>query len=201
MIQRATVFALLFLAFFTGASLFKMLSPSSQNQSNGLASLGIEKITRDSRVGTSNQQVRKGVSKDLWVSREEGEGLHHYIESPVSIIKTVYSENQIHLVEEMLEMRCYFQERIEEREGKLTQSIRYMHSEKGIYQYRGHLFHASNVFLALYRIPGKTLLTNLSAQESYLQGVAEGVTLSLLKGSPHFQAKTFKAQVLPETLL
>lgn len=201
MIKRATLFASLFIVLFTGISLLNILTPlrPPPSESTKLSSVREPSIKNKKKI--LNQQIRKGVSKDFWVSRGNKEGLHHYIESPISILTAIESNNQIELVEDMLEIQCYSQERVEKKEEGFVQNIRYIRSEKGTYRYASNQFDAPTVFLALYRMPGNTLLTHFFPQAPYLQGTAQQVTLSLFKGSPHFEAKTFKANVLTEPFL
>lgn len=145
-----------------------------------------------------NKQMRSGVSKDLWISEKGATRLHHHIESPRSILTAIPHENRIELVEQMIGMKCYFQEKIENEGGEVIQNIRHFQSEEGTYRYTDHYFDAHSVFLALYRLPGETLITNLDTKDAYLKGVAEEVTLSFSEGSPDFHAEKFKAQIRPQ---
>ena len=144
------------------------------------------------------KQMRSGVSKDLWISNSEKGRLHHHIESPRSILIAVPHGNHFKLVEQMIGMKCYFQEKIEEEDGVTTQNIRYLQSGEGTYRYTDHFFDAQSVFFALYRLPGETLTTHLDTKDAYLKGVAEEVSLSFSDGSPNFHAEKFKAQIRPQ---
>ena len=144
------------------------------------------------------KQMRSGVSKDLWISEKGTTRLHHHIESPRSILTAIPHENRIELVEQMMGMKCYFQEKLEDKGDEAIQSIRYLQSEEGTYRYTDHYFDAHSVFLALYRIPGETLTTHLDTKDAYLKGIAEEVTLSFSEGSPNFHAEKFKAQIRPQ---
>lgn len=141
--------------------------------------------------------MRSGVSKDLWVTGHDQKRIHHHIESPRSILTAVQKGSQIELTEQMINMRCFFQEKIEEEEGELRQNIRYLQSSEGVYHYSDHLFDAHSVFLALYTLPGDTLTTTLDPKTAYLRGVADDVSLSFSNGSPNFHAEKFKAQIRP----
>lgn len=144
-----------------------------------------------------NKQMRSGVSKDLWITGHNHQRLHHHIESPRSILTAVQKGSQMELTEQMINMRCYFQEKIEEEEGEVYQNIRYLQSSEGVYHYSDHLFDAHSVFLALYTLPGDTLTTTLDPKMAYLRGVADDVSLSFSDGSPNFHAEKFKAQIRP----
>ena len=197
MIKRATLFAFFLLALFTGGVIFQAFySP------NGIKSIEetlTEDITMPKNEGKyPNKQMRSGVSKDLWISSSEKGRLHHHIESPRSILTAISHGNHIELVEQMIGMKCYFQEKIEEDNGVLTQNIRYLQSAEGTYRYTDHHFDAHSVFLALYRLPGETLSTKLDSNDAYLKGIAEEVSLSFSNGSPNFHAEKFKAQIRPQ---
>ena len=141
--------------------------------------------------------MRSGVSKDLWTSGHDQKRLHHHIESPRSILTAIRKGNQIELTEQMINMRCFLQEKIEGDEGELHQNIRYLQSSEGVYRYSDRLFNAHSVFLALHTIPGDKLTTTLDPKTAYLKGVADDVSLSFSSGSPNFHAEKFKAQIRP----
>ena len=143
----------------------------------------------------SNQHMRSGVSKDLWIADKTGTRLQHHIESPHSVLTVIPHEKRIELVEQMIGMKCYFQEMVEDIEGKAIQNIRYLQSEEGTYRYDNHYFHADGVFLALYRLPGEILPTHLDIKDAYLKGNGEDVTLSFTERSPDFHAEKFKANM------
>ncbi len=144
------------------------------------------------------EQQRFGVSKDLWIQDSEMGRLHHHIESPSSILTVVRNSKQTHLIEQMIDMKCYLQEKVEEEDGTITQQIRYIESKEGIYNYSDHHFDAPSVFLALFRIPGDRLPTKLNSDEAYLLGVGKEVSLSFLNGRPNFHAQKFKAHIRPQ---
>ncbi len=193
MIQKTTIFACIFLVLFTGGVFFRALySPKSINIEETLT----EEITLSQEEKKyPTKQVRKGVSKDLWVNDKEGTRLHHHIESPRSILTAISHGSRIELVEQMIGMECYFQEKLEEES---FQQIRYLRSEEGTYHYTGHFFDAPSVFLALYRLPGKTLPLSLPSDAAYLEGIAEKVSLSFSGASSSFHADKFKAEVSPQ---
>ncbi|QVL58077.1 MAG: hypothetical protein KFB93_03075 [Simkaniaceae bacterium] len=197
MIKRATLFASLFLALFTSGVIFEAFYSSSEVKS--IEETLTEEVSMPKHEEKyPNKQMRSGVSKDLWISDNNHGRLHHHIESPRSILTAIPHENRIELVEQMIGMKCYFQEKIEDEDGKIVQNIRYLQSEEGTYRYTDHYFDAHSVFLALYRVPGETLSTHLNTNDAYLKGVAEEVSLSFSDGSPNFHAEKFKAQIRPQ---
>ncbi len=146
----------------------------------------------------SNTQTRSGVSKDLWISEKGTTRLHHHIESPRSILTAIPRGDRIELIEQMMGLKCYFQERIDDEEGERTQNIRYLQSEEGTYRYIDHHFNAQRVFLALFHLPGESLTTHLDTKDAYLKGIAKEVTLTFSGKAPDFHAEKFKAQVRPQ---
>lgn len=197
MIKRTTIFASLFLALVAGGVIFA--SFCSSNEVKNIEEVLTEEIAMPKQEEKyPNKQMRSGVSKDLWISEKGEKRLHHHIESPRSILTAIPHKNRIELVEQMVGMKCYFQEKIEQENGEMVQTIRYIESEEGTYRYTDHNFDAHSVFLALYRAPGESLTTQLNTKDAYLKGVAEEVTLSLSEGSPNFHAEKFKAQIRPQ---
>lgn len=196
MIKRATLVAFLLLAIFTTGAFFEAFYSTKGGES-------IEQVlTQDVSMPKNeekypNKQMRSGVSKDLWIANRENGRLHHHIESPRSILTAIQKGNQIELTEQMINMRCFFQEKIEEEDGEIRQNIRYLQSSEGTYHYSDQLFDAHSVFLALYNLPGNTLTTTLDPQAAFLRGVADDVSLTFSNGSPNFHAKKFKAQIRP----
>lgn len=194
MIKRATFFAFLILTLFTGGVVFKTFYSPKKMKS-------IEEIlTQDAPMMQSaedylNKQMRSGVSKDLWIVDRDNRRLHHHIESPRSILTAVHKGSKMELTEQMINMRCFFQDKVEEESGVFKQQIRHIQSEEGTYRYSDQKFHAHSVFLALHSIEGETLTTILDPQTAYLKGIADEVTLSFSNGSPHFHAEKFKAHI------
>lgn len=197
MIKRSTLFATFFLALFTGGTLFKAFYSSKQIKSieETLTKKGTPPCHLENHP---NKQMRSKVSKDLWISNHENTRLHHHIESPRSILIAVSHKDHIELVEQMIGMKCYLQEKIERDDGNVVQTVRYIQSKDGTYHYASHHFDASQVFLTLHHIPGETLPTSLDTEDAYFTGVAQEATLSLSKGLPHFYAEKFKGQVRPQ---
>jgi len=197
LIKRATIFASLFLVLFTSGVIFEAFY-SSKDVKSIEETLTEEICMPKHEEKYPNKQMRSGVSKDLWISEKGTTRLHHHIESPRSILTAIPHGNRIELVEQMIGMKCYFQERIDDEEGEVIQNIRYLQSEEGTYRYTDHYFDAHSVFLALYRLPGETLITHLDTKDAYLKGIAEEVSLTFSGGTPDFHAEKFKAQIRPQ---
>lgn len=197
MIRRATFFGFVFLALFIGGVIFETFYSSKGGET-------IEEILTSHHSTPKNEekypskQMRSHVSKDLWITDEEKGRLHHRIECPRSILTAIPAGNKTELVEQMIEMQCFFQEKIEKTEEGTFQHIRFLQSNEGTYHYSSHLFDANAVFLALYEMPGETLVKTLDPKTAFMQGVAGNVTLSLSEGAPNFHAEKFKAHIRPQ---
>ncbi|WP_316356434.1 hypothetical protein [Candidatus Neptunichlamydia sp. REUL1] len=197
MIKRTTIIAFFILVLFTGGVLFQGFY--SFKEGGSIEEMLTQEISMPKHEEKfPNKQMRKGVAKDLWISDKDHVRLHHRIESPRSILTAIPHGNRVELIEQMIGMKCFFQERLEKEEGEPMQQIRYLQSGEGTYRYTDHFFDAHSVFLALYRMPGESLVTHLDADDAYLKGIAEEVSLSFSNGTPNFHAEKFKAQIRPQ---
>ena len=197
MIKRTTIIAFFVLILFTGGVLFQAFY--SFKEGGSIEEMLTQEISMPKHEEKfPNKQMRKSVAKDLWISNKDHVRLHHHIESPRSILTAIPYGNRVELIEQMIGMKCFFQEKLEKEEGEPMQQIRYLQSGEGTYRYTDHFFDAHSVFLALYRMPGESLVTNLDADDAYLKGVAEEVSLSFSNGTPNFHAEKFKAQIRPQ---
>jgi len=188
MFKKATIISFSFLAIFMILSIALIVKGE-----NEAFTPTHETNQERTKKGYPTKQMRTHVTKDIWYT-QEGERLHHYIETPRSILTAYPNEDGIELVEQMQGMKCYCQEKIEENEGEVIQQIRLIESEEGIYYYSNHHFDANRVFIALFRMPGKELQTTLNHENAFLKGVAERVSLSF-DHTTDFQAEKFKAQI------
>jgi len=197
LIKRTTIIAFFLLFLFTGGVLFQAFYSFKEGRS--IEEMLTQEISMPKHEEKfPNKQMRKGVAKDLWISNKDHVRLHHHIESPRSILTAIPHGNRVELIEQMIGMKCFFQEKLEKEEGEPMQQIRYLQSGEGTYRYTDHFFDAHSVFLALYRISGESLVTHLDADDAYLKGIAEEVSLSFSNGTPNFHAEKFKAQIRPQ---
>ena len=72
------------------------------------------------------------------------------------------------------------------------QQIRHFTAREGAYFYQKKNFTASDVSLAIYKIPINASIDN---HKAFLQGTAEEISFSFQKESPLFQATRFKASL------
>lgn len=186
MIKRANAVAYLLTLLLIIGALKYALTPSPSSQTGAL----IETLTSH-----KSQQERIGVSKDLWIANKEGERRHHHITSPHSTLVLVKKGREVELIEEMKEMRCYLQDRVEKRGEEWVQNMRYLEAEEGTYRYSDQLFDAHRLSLAFFELPGQEVRAPLKGEEAYLTGVAKEASFSFKEGVPHIEAGSFKAQV------
>ncbi|NRA89996.1 MAG: hypothetical protein HRU43_02550 [Simkaniaceae bacterium] len=197
MIKKTTLIAFFILTLFTGGVMYQAFYSSKYRES--IEDLLTQEISMpEHEEKYPNKQMRKGVEKDLWIYDNSNARLHHHVESPRSILTAIPHGNRVELIEQMIGMKCYFQEKLEVEDGKQIQQVRYLESGEGTYHYTDHYFDAQSVFLALFRLPGSELSMRTDINEAYLKGVAEKVSLSFSDGSPNFQAEKFKAQIRPQ---
>ena len=193
MLKKTTIISFFLLSLMMGMAFFLVFrDPSS--------SLAIDKILcsapKEKGEIAPTKQMRSGVVKELWIT-EGDKRLHYRIESPRSVLTALPKGNTFELTEQMQGIKCFFQEKIEHAEetGELSQQLRFIESREGTYTYADHRFNAEQVFLALFRLPGDRLETNLDLSTAFLKGVAKEVTLSLSHHGPSFHAKKFKAHI------
>ncbi len=139
------------------------------------------------------RQIRTGVQKDLWIDGGQVR-FHHRVTSPRSILTAEPKGKTFELIEEMQGMTCYFQKRIETGE-KPHQEVQWFQSNQGRYLYASQRFDANQVLLACFKLPGKTLKTDLDFKDAFLRGGARRFSISLKEHPPHFHAENFKAYV------
>lgn len=190
MLKQATISGLILLSLLTGTSLYTILNPYQKTDH--------QRRWNKAEKGNLHptEQIRYEVQKDLWISLET-KRLHHRMTSPRSTLIAHPKGGHFTFIEKMEEMKCYLQERVEEKE-KPTQQIRFIESELGTFCYSNLHFNADLVSLALFRLPGHSLQTQLDSNLAFLQGVAENVSLSFTESSPSFRAEKFKAQINPK---
>ncbi len=197
MLKRITFLATLLLLVISGGTFYSILKPTAKERRVEEILTQEKALPQEGKYPT--KQMRSGVTKDLWIHDPQMGRLHHHIESPRSILTAYTEDKHMHLLEQMIGMKCYLQEKIEKgEEGGIIQQIRYIESEEGTYRYSDHHFEAHSVFLALFRTPGDTLPSKFNLEEAFLQGVAKEVSLSFSEDTPQFHAQKFKAHIRPQ---
>jgi hypothetical protein len=192
MLKKTTIISFFLLFVMMAASFFLVLrAPSSR--------FACDKISHAIPNTAPTKQMRSGVVKEMWITEGERR-LHHRIESPRSILTALPKGNTFELIEQMQGIKCFFQEKIEDVEetGELSQHLRFIESKEGTYIYSKHCFHAEQVFLALFQLPGEHLETKLDLNQAFLKGAAKEITFSLSHHGPSFHAEKFKAHIKPQ---
>lgn len=188
MLRKTTFLSSFFLLTITIGTLLFVLKDAKE----GTPTLKIAKKVQKS----SAEQIRRGITKDMWISNGT-ERLHHRIESPSSILFIHPKGNSYECIEEMCNMKCYLQEKIEWNSSlKMPfQQIRYIESPTGTYNYASQLFSAERAYLAIFSMPGNVLQVNPDLNKAFLKGIAEKVALSFSGNGPQFHSEKFKAYI------
>jgi len=199
MLKRITIFSFALLFIVTGVILYEiLLIPPSEQSSEKILAHETD-LTDKKTYQYPTKQMRSGVLKDIWVS-DGMQRLHHRIESPRSVLTAYPKNNAFELVEQMQGMKCYIQEKIEYgvETGQASQQLRFIESQEGTYYFANQHFDAHQVFLAVFRLSGDILPSQIDLKEAFLQGVADEVTLFFSDHGPNFHAEKFKAHIRPQ---
>jgi len=198
MLKRATITVLLFLLLASAAVVYVTIHPCPAEGDVGATKGGVTQVGEEvtGEEPRTIQQMRNGGSKDFWIHDQHIGRMHHRIESSHSVLTAQEGGKQLHFTEQIFNMKGYIQEKVErDNDMQPVQHVRYIESEEGLYQYFDRHFEAENILLALFRVPGTTLPLELSPDEAFLRGVAEGASLSLAGRTPNFHAQMFRADV------
>lgn len=146
-------------------------------------------------VAKTAQQNRKGVTKEIYLTQESGLQLHYRVQSDSSTLTLKPEGSRFNLIEQLHQMRCWMQEKLENTEKGYTQQLRYLEAEEGIYRYTSQQFLAQTVTLSLYHLPGRILPREKHPGTPFLSGVAQDIRFAVAGKSPQFQAENFKASL------
>lgn len=142
------------------------------------------------------QQNRKGVTKEIYFTQEDGSQLHYRVQSDSSTLTLKPEGSHFNLIEQLHQMRCWMQEKLEGAgQEEATQQVRYLEAEEGIYRYTAGQFLAQSVTLSLYRLPGHILPQERNPGTPFLSGMAQDIRFAVSGKSPQFQAENFKASL------
>jgi hypothetical protein len=105
-------------------------------------------------------------------------------------------KNSVEIVEQLYNVECWSQEKMmPSNNHSPSYQMRVLKAKEGTYKYETQTFEASEATLALYKIPGFSLITNLQNHQAFLKGTAEHVSFAVQSGVPCFQAHQFKASL------
>lgn len=167
----------------------------------------LKKLLECKEIASSNtlpttQQFRYDVCKDIWFAQEDHSRLHYRISSQSSLITLIPVKNKFEMVESLQTIKCWMQDKLFHplESQKPMQQVRYLEANQGTYHYTTQEFHANDVMLSLFHIPGHVLpLQSMDEKQAFLRGMAETVSLILCGGkTPQFQAEKFKATLVKE---
>ena len=153
-----------------------------------------KKITKEP-LSSVIQQVRENVHKDIWYTQDDQTRLQYKIESPFSLLILSPSEGKIEVEEQLLDISCWMQEKIFEKEGELFQSVRFLQAKQGIYHYHQQKFQAENADISFFTYKGQELPLFCSDTPPFLRGRAKKIEISAEGKVPHFQAHEFQANL------
>lgn len=145
---------------------------------------------------SSTNQWRKNSCKDIWITQDQPERLHHKIKAASSILTILPKHNKCEVVESLQGLNCWMQDKLyESSEDQIKmQQLRLIEANEGSFSYRSQEFNALNASVFLFRLPGYALQENLvDKQKAFLRGIAKEAFFSIAGKNPHFQAKQFKA--------
>lgn len=149
----------------------------------------------ESALATAKQSRTK-VRKDVWVSQPNHQRLQNRIDSQLSLLTLKPKKNSVEIVEQLYNVECWSQEKMMTTNSHSpSYQMRALKAKEGTYKYETQTFEASEATLALYKIPGVSLITNLQNQQAFLKGTAEQVSFAVQSGVPCFQAHQFKASL------
>ena len=154
----------------------------------------LKQSVTDSAVATAKQS-RKQVRKDIWISQPNHQRLQNRMDSEVSILTLQPKKNSVEIIEQLYNVKCWSQEKIYTANRAPAYQMRFLQAKEGSYKYETQTFEASKASLALYKIPGLSLITNLYNHQAFLQGTADEISFTVQSGVPCFEAHHFNASL------
>lgn len=158
--------------------------------------LQVQKAKKSEPSYSSTHQWRKNSCKDIWLTQDNEERLHHKIKASSSILTIIPKNNKFEIVESLNGLTCWMQDKLYEmpETHDKMQQLRFIEANEGSFSYRSQEFNAQNASVFLFRLPGYLLQENLmDKQKAFLRGIAKEAFFSISGKNPHFQAKQFKA--------
>ena len=144
---------------------------------------------------TTGIQSRNRVRKDIWVAQSAQERLHNQVESKTSSLLLQPTKTSLEIVEQFHHVKGWIQEKDPSQGNVDTKQVRYFEAETGTYLYQEKHFSATDVSLAIYKVPAASFLFSLNKYRPFLKGTAEEIAFSFEEKAPVFQATRFKASL------
>jgi len=155
----------------------------------------MKKSLTESALATAKQS-RSKVRKDVWIAQPNHQRLQNRIESQLSLLTLKPKKNSVEVVEQLYNVECWSQEKMMSTNNHPpSYQMRVLKAKEGTYKYETQTFEAYEATLALYKVPGFLLTTNLQNHQAFLKGTAEQISFAVQSGVPCFQAHQFKASL------
>jgi len=141
-------------------------------------------------------QKRENVQKDIFILQNNSR-LHFKIFSTNSTLFIVEKQNKIELKENLENIKCLMQDKIEffPQKNSFEQKIRYFTAKTGTYLYPSNKFFTDSIKINFFELPGNTLPEDINSFTPYLKGSAKDVSFYLSDKSTKLNAEHFKASV------
>jgi len=201
MFERATYISLIALVIAAVLWLAHFARVSSNDYAAYKISMQKQELAASvSPVGTTTNQQRQGVRKEIWFTQDDNSRLHYRIESESSQLSLIPIDKKIELIEKLFKIKCWMQDKLyfaSAGSGPMQQ-MRFFEAEEGLYRYNLQQFLAQSVALSLFHLTGHNLPTTVNTESAFMKGLAQDVTFSVSGKTPQFQARQFKATLRQE---
>jgi hypothetical protein len=154
----------------------------------------LKQSLESSAIATSVQN-RTYVRKDIWITEPTLQRLQTRIDSQTSVLTAEPKAHCLEIIENLYDIQCWSQEKLYNNHKQPTYQMRMLQAKKGLYKYQTKSFEATDATLALYKIPGISLITNLLHHKTFLQGTAKEISFTVKEGTPYFEAREFNASL------
>lgn len=140
-------------------------------------------------------QTRTQVYKDIWITEPNLQRLQNKIHSQRSVLILQPKEHSLEIVEKLYDIQCWNQEKRLGSPKEPMYQMRFLQAKEGQYKFQTQTFEATDANLALYKIPGFSLITSLALHKAFLKGTAKEISFTIKEGVPCFQAHEFRASL------
>ncbi|CAM0116972.1 hypothetical protein [Rhabdochlamydiaceae symbiont of Dictyostelium giganteum] len=192
MLSRALAFSLMVFTLLIGGGLLFYFPITSLEKYDFKQAKEKAVLVTKNPPKSAPKQNRWGVTKDLFISQEEGGRLHHHIESQNSSLEFTKEEGKLVVIEHLGSLECLIQDRILGQKEAPFQQIRSFKAVHGSYNYSSHELIAHHALLSFFKLPGIELPRHITSKP-YLTGVAKDISLTVMGKSPQFEATHFEA--------
>lgn len=153
-----------------------------------------KKKEKDKKI-SSSEQIRIGVSKEIWTPQADT-SLYSRIEAKHSSLHMLQKGHDIKLTERLEDVRCLLQDRISKTSsGQQVQHVKTFSGKEGFYDYGEKTFISQKVYLSFFTLEGTTLPNEIFLYEPLMQGLAKQATVSFKDHHLSFKAESFRADV------